>query len=299
MKTIAIVVTYNRCDMLIECLDCLKQSEYPTDILIVDNASIDETKEYVQKFVDNKKIFYENTGRNIGGAGGFNYGLKKAYDMGYDYFWLMDDDTMVYPDSLGKIFDAIKIVGDNFGFISSLGYWTDGSLCKMNHHYISVNWNASKDLLKRSIVPIDIATFVSFFTRRDVVKSIGFPIKEYFIWGDDTEYSLRISRKYPSYLYANSGVLHKMKQNQGAANFSDFTDKERIKRMFFSFRNGCFTYKQQGRKKLLRHVMTGIKEMLKVVKSDKPYKMMKVGVIVKSYVKGIFFFYPKIEVPNN
>lgn len=46
-------------------------------------------------YIDQKTIFYFNTGRNLGGAGGFNFGVRKAYEAGYDYIWLMDDDTIV------------------------------------------------------------------------------------------------------------------------------------------------------------------------------------------------------------
>ena len=80
----AIVVTYNRCELLRECIKHLKKSEYPTDILIVDNASTDGTAQMVSEYVNNTDVFYANTGANIGGAGGFNYGIKRAYEMGYE-----------------------------------------------------------------------------------------------------------------------------------------------------------------------------------------------------------------------
>ena len=69
---VAIVVTYNRLTLLRECLDALLKND--CDILVVDNASTDGTKEAVkQEYVD--KVIYKNTGKNIGGAGGFNFGL--------------------------------------------------------------------------------------------------------------------------------------------------------------------------------------------------------------------------------
>ena len=56
------------------------KSSVECDILIIDNASTDNTKERVGKYIDNKKTFYYNTGENIGGAGGFNLGIKIAYE---------------------------------------------------------------------------------------------------------------------------------------------------------------------------------------------------------------------------
>ena len=98
----AVVVTYNRKELLRECIEALLvQSMNQLDILLIDNASTDGTYEYVEDLVmENDTIYYMNTGSNLGGAGGFHYGLKEAYNRGYDYMWIMDDDTIATPDAL-------------------------------------------------------------------------------------------------------------------------------------------------------------------------------------------------------
>ena len=298
-KIIAVIVTYNRCDLLLECICALKKSIYPVDVLIVDNASTDGTEQRIRFLVEEGKIFYVNTGKNLGGAGGFNFGLKKAYEMGYAFFWLMDDDTIVKPDSLAKLLEAKKIIGNEFGFLSSLAIWKDGTICHMNHHHVAPNWNEKKNLLEKGILQIEIATFVSFFIGRNTVKKLGFPIKEYFIWGDDTEYSLRISAQYPSYLVFNSKVVHKMKENQSASNFADFSDINRINRMFYAFRNGCYTHRCRSVKKLLRYILSGLRLLIKILKTNSPYKLKKIYVFLKGYFIGLLFFHPKKEFPNN
>ena len=297
-EIVSIVVTYNRKELLIECLEALKRSSVKTDILVVDNASTDGTQDAIKSYVDGSRIFYLNTEKNIGGAGGFNYGLKKAFNMGYKYFWLMDDDTIVREDSLNEILNAKNIIGENFGFLSSLAEWTDGALCKMNHHYISPKWNESKNMLKHGLAQIEIATFVSFFTKRDVLTEVGYPIKDFFIWGDDTEFSLRISKKFPCYLVSKSVVLHKMKDNQGSANFESFTDETRINRMFFAFRNGCYTKKTLGYKKTIKYLLTGLRILKRVWLGGNKYKIKKTAIIIKGYVTGLMFFKPVVERPE-
>jgi GT2 family glycosyltransferase len=103
-KTIAgIVVTYNRLALLEECIEALMApTDQSFDILIIDNASTDGTGERMQDYVRNGSIRYFNTGENSGGAGGFNYGIRKAYELGYEYFWLMDDDTIVFIPGKGR-----------------------------------------------------------------------------------------------------------------------------------------------------------------------------------------------------
>lgn len=101
-ETLAIVVTYNRKELLKKCIHhLLNQTIQKLDILIVDNASTDGTGELVQNlYCENERIHYENMGNNLGGAGGFAYGIKWAVMQGYDYLWIMDDDTIPENNAL-------------------------------------------------------------------------------------------------------------------------------------------------------------------------------------------------------
>ena len=78
-KVIAVVVTYNRINLLRQCIEHLQKQSMSCDILIVDNASTDGTDSFMQQ-LENEHIFYYNTGRNLGGAGGFYTGMKYMYD---------------------------------------------------------------------------------------------------------------------------------------------------------------------------------------------------------------------------
>ena len=129
-----IVVTFNRKKMLKECIEALlKQSYDNQEILVIDNASTDGTKDYIKKLIDHKKVFYYNTGKNSGGAGGFNYGVREALKHGYDYLWLMDDDSIAEDkDALKILVEKAAYLKDNFSFLAGLVKWTDGSLCTMN-----------------------------------------------------------------------------------------------------------------------------------------------------------------------
>ncbi|MCM1234208.1 MAG: glycosyltransferase family 2 protein [Ruminococcus flavefaciens] len=292
---VAIVVTYNRKEYLKECIAALKASETPVDILIVDNASSDGTKAAIQYFIDKKTVFYLNTGKNLGGAGGYNLGLKKAYELGYEYFWLMDDDTIVHPDSLTELINAKVELSDNFGFLSSLVLWVDGSGCRMNSPRLALNWIMEASLFEKGIIRLSGASFVSFFLRREVVKEVGLPIKDYFIWGDDSEYSARISETFPCYFVTNSKVTHKMKSNDAPVGLNEMTDLQRIKRMAYSIRNHTCTYKRLGCEPFLKWTCSLIKLFIKVIFSKNPYKIKKMFIIIKSYFNGLIFFNPDIE----
>lgn len=104
----AVVVTYNRKVLLKECINALLQQTLKNIIIsIIDNASTDGTEDFIAEYVDGEKVYYYNTGANIGGAGGFNYGMKIAVnEKKCEYIWIMDDDTIPEPDAAEKLIYA-------------------------------------------------------------------------------------------------------------------------------------------------------------------------------------------------
>lgn len=286
----AVVVTYNRKDLLIECVESLINQTYRTDILVVDNASNDGTEEAISQYVKNNKISYLNTQNNIGGAGGFNIGVKKAYEMGYDYIWLMDDDTIPNEDALEKLMNARDVLDGKFGYLSSVALWTDNTPCLMNLQTISDKLLFRRDLAEKNIYPISNATFVSYFISREIVKKIGLPQKEYFIWSDDTNYCLRINDKDVGYLVLDSIVVHKTKLNRKADIVSDPGDN--FSRYSYAFRNRFNNARIE--KKVPRYLAASVYHLFSVLFFSKNHKMKKMGALLKGVFEG-FVFKPKVE----
>ena len=189
-KVVAVVVTYQRKALLKECVEALLKQEKLSHILIVDNASSDGTKEYVWDLVDGTHVIYQNTGKNLGGAGGFSFGIKEAVKLDCDYVWLMDDDCIVQDNSLSELLVCAERLNGDFGFLSSVVQWTDGSICDMNVQRKSIT-NQITDFSKEG-QSIMLASFVSMLLNVKAVRELGLPIKEFFIWGDDWEYTSRI-----------------------------------------------------------------------------------------------------------
>ncbi len=242
-KVVAVVVTYNRKELLKECIDALLKQEYSNfKILVVDNASTDGTEEYIKEYIEENKIIYINTGANLGGAGGFNYGMKEAYKIGCDFVWIMDDDCIVHKDTLSKLIEADENLNGNYGFLSSKALWKDGDICKMNIPKV----NLIKKVQKWNIPmqKIIMATFVSFFVKSEVVEELGLPISDFFIWADDLEYSRRISKKYKCYLISDSVVTHKSKNNIGSNIAADTSNN--LDRYSYAYRNEFYLYRREN-----------------------------------------------------
>ena len=294
-KTLAIIVTYNRVDLLKECIDALlKQSYKEFDILLVDNASTDHTEQVCKKYcVKHDNIIYQNTGANLGGAGGFHYGLKYGVLHGYDYFWIMDDDTVAYENALEKLFEADSTLNGEYGFLSSEALWLDGSLCKMNMPGME-SYSHYQDycMVQKGLVKIARATFVSFFVKRNVIEEIGLPIKEFFIWCDDIEYTNRICKKYNAYLVCNSKVLHKMQSNVGSDISED--DINRVPRYFYEYRNWSYIARQNGMLWRFYQIYRFWNIMIQIAKSKSKNKGLRFWIVIKGYWCGVWFR-PKAE----
>ena len=296
MKDIAaVIVTYNRKDFLKKCIKALLNQERNErcDILVIDNASTDGSKEEILEYINSNQVIYMNTGANLGGAGGFNYGVKEAIKLGYKYIWLMDDDCIVYQDSLKELLEADKKLNGEYGFLSSVVLWKDGNTCKMNKQKIPNNWFEKEPLLKNSLLSTYYATFVSFFIKREVVEDVGLPIKEFFIWGDDVEYTNRISKKYDCYIVGKSQVLHDTKNNEGSNIARD--EVSRLNRYKFAYRNEMYIAKKNGIKGILRQIAKICLHFARVLAKNKNgHRIKKWSIIIGSSIKGIFFN-PKVE----
>lgn len=327
MRIAAVVVTYNRKDLLLECISGVHgqeelSSDIQLDVIVVDNASADGTEAAVRQLItsrdtvgyisesayengkecfkgDSKKdivgrrIIYFNTGSNLGGAGGFQYGIRKAVELGYDYLWLMDDDCIPSERALAAFIDAmhnLPVRIGPWGFLSSKTLWRDGSICKMNVQRATLTKNV-KDFPDHLIKPVVMASFVSLLVPAAVVKELGLPIKEFFIWTDDWEWTRRISRKYPCYLVTNSVVTHKSKQNIKADIAHETED--RLDRFYYLYRNDVVLYRREGIKGFAYECVRLAGHIVRVIRNS-DHKWKRIKKIIGGTAAGLKF-YPQIE----
>ena len=289
-KVAAVIVTYNRKELLKECIGCiLSQQGYVPDIIVVDNDSSDGTEDALAPYVEAQRVFYFNTGSNLGGAGGFQYGIRKGVELGYQYLWLMDDDCMPKDTALRALLSAAKHHPD-FGFLSSKALWKDGSICKMNVQRAELTKNVTD--FNRKLIPVVMASFVSLFIKTDIVRELGLPIKEFFIWTDDWEFTRRISRKYPCYLVTGSEVVHKSNLNIKADVSSDTPD--RLDRFRYLYRNDVYLYRREGLRGFTYECVRLTFHCVRVLLKSEDHKLKRIQKIVTGTLEGLRF-HPEIE----
>lgn len=283
LRVAAVVVTYNRLPLLQQCLRALAaQSAHLEAIWLIDNASTDGTQTAVQA-MHLENLVYRNTGKNLGGAGGFAYGVKKAAMAGYDALWLMDDDTIPEPEALQNLLECDRKLEGKYGWLSSRALAPDGTDQPMNRQrktpYTDVEGYTENQ------VPAVMASFVSLFLRTDIVKKFGIPIADFFIWSDDWEYTRRISKELPCYVASESRVVHAMK-NPGTVNIA--TDvPARWERYRYFYRNDVVLYRREGIRGWLWLLAKDLWHTVQVVLDSRGSRCARISIIWKGFAEGV------------
>lgn len=290
-RTAAVVVTYNRKDLLRLCITkLLGQADVFCDVIVIDNASTDGTAEMIRTEFDKPEVIYINTGKNLGGAGGFEYGTEKAVRMGYEYIWLMDDDTLPEESALAALFSADKKLHGQWGFLSSVAYWTDGSICRMNIQKKGIFRHIGQKEYAMETAPVKMCSFVSLLVKSEVIREVGLPIGAYFIWTDDYEFTGRISRKYPCYMVPESRVIHAMKRHTRVDFASD--DASRIERYRCIYRNDVHCYRQYGPAGWAYILLKDIYTVIHILKDARGTRLERIRIVWQGFGDGLRFSPP-------
>ncbi|MBX7445431.1 MULTISPECIES: glycosyltransferase [unclassified Arthrobacter] len=238
-KVAAVVVTYNRVNKLGRVLDSILAQSRSVDMLVVvDNASSDSTANLLAAYKEDSRVEVVRLETNTGGAGGFAAGMERAYELGADWAWIMDDDCYTGETALEALLSghaaAEAELGRPIPYSCSLVRYTDGSICEMNNPGTAWDWGRLIAKGQNSVI-ITNCSFVSVLIPRRSIAKYGLPLVEYFIWFDDMEYTLRISAEGPGIQVLDSCVVHDMPDNRGV-NFGD-VNFDNAWKFFYGARN--------------------------------------------------------------
>jgi len=200
-KVIAIIVTFKRKQLLEKVISAIVlQDTKPDELLVIDNNSNDGTAELVSSFATNSSltITYYNTGANLGGAGGFKYGMQKASERSPDYIWLMDDDLVPEKDCLENLLSS---AGQN-KICQPLRMNLDGSCAEYSPTVYDLKSpfilrpkkETALDRFKETAsedIPLHGIPFEGPLIPGKLISEIGFPDDRFFIFYDDLDYSIR------------------------------------------------------------------------------------------------------------
>lgn len=228
MMIVAVVVTYNRKQRLLECMDALLGQTRPLDkIILIDNASTDGTPDLLKEkgYLDSGRLDYVRLPENTGGGGGFSFGIQRGCDAGYDWLWLMDDDAVPNKDALLTLLSSPHAEDAETGAL--LCSVRDGDLqlearstgaitrCEQvfNNRLLTI------EEFDQSFLRVTTYPLLGVLVRTRVVLEVGNLRPEFFFQADDLDFTMRIAGKYKMWVVRDSILVHQVQKEQFASRY--------------------------------------------------------------------------------
>jgi len=287
----AVIVTYNRLSLLKECLLAVHNQTRKLDqVIVVNNGSTDGTTEWLKSKTD---IYIINQ-ENCGGAGGFNTGVKFAYENGADWVWVMDDDVKAEKNCLEELLKyshvslclhPARICSDGVDYI-----WGEFLDLKNYKKYVLSDF----EVKNKDIYFVNVGCFEGMLINSKIIAKIGFPDTRFFIAGDDTIYG------YLANQFTNVCCIKTAKMIRAKKSTDQFVSPMYFYYLYRNFHlyeeyNNKLTGEGFSRITKFKYVLTGIVVIAKLI--IKPYTFINKINVVKAILKA--FFHSKLKMTNS
>ncbi|SDB72911.1 glycosyltransferase family 2 protein [Belnapia rosea] len=299
-RVCAVVLTYNRRELLDECLRSIAAQSHVCDrVIVVDNASTDGTAEMLAECW-RSKVDAHVLEQNIGAAGGFNLGMRLAYRTGADYIWVMDDDVMPEPDALEKLLAAASVLASRNiapSFLTSILRSPVGHLTnvpEIDRHTNPLQYENWPDLLDHKLVPVIRAALASNLLPRSTLEQYGLPIADMFIWGEDTEFTLRVAQDRPGFIVGDSRAVH-VRQLAGVLDIRTERNPARVAYHFYRIRNDVFLKRRfEGPRAVARLIRRQVKLAVQLCQAQ---EFARARIVLRGVLAGLSFN-PSVEAAD-
>ena len=254
-----IVLNWNGWPDTLECLESLMRLEYPSfEVVVCDNASTDGSATRIQQWMDNalcvlptssemaqfsvpamtKSAFHledESTeaslqkGRvrliqnpsNLGFAAGNNTGLRDALARGFEYFWVLNADTVVEPDALDRLVARLRaeegagICGSLLCYYAAPDVIQEAGGCQ-SYPLLGVSRRLAGDKKRSAAHPwtkfekqLGYVSGASCLVSRAFLEKIGLMSEDYFLYCEEIDWATRGRGRFSLALAHDSIVYHK------------------------------------------------------------------------------------------
>ncbi|MGD0962237.1 MAG: glycosyltransferase family 2 protein [Methylomonas sp.] len=171
-----IIVTYNGAHWVENCFGSLAKSTTPVKVLAIDNASTDGTAEKIRQLFPDVELIASQINLGFGKAN--NIGFLKALEHGADYFFLLNQDAWIEPDTIEQLVQVSQ-ARPEFGILSPLHLNGNGTGLDANFE-ANVNYyicpNIISDTFLKNIKSVYATKFVNaaaWLVTVDCIKKVG------------------------------------------------------------------------------------------------------------------------------
>lgn len=221
LKVSCIIVTYNGMKWIEKCLSTIQEDKIDLEIIVIDNNSTDNTVQFIRSNFPHVKLFPQKN--NLGFAAANNLGYEKALENESQFIYLLNQDTISYPDTIVKLIESYKQQGANTGFMSPIHLNDEGSkLDIMFERCIGASScpNIISDLLlnkRKKTYEIKFVNAASWLLSVNTIEEIGglFSLA-FFHYGEDDNFVTRLRYfGFKNYIRTDLHIHHCREERQG------------------------------------------------------------------------------------
>lgn len=189
-RVATVIVTYNGRQWIDRCVQSLLRSDYPTDIIVVDNCSTDRTVTILRH--DYPAVILIENRENSGFGQANNIGMCEAMRLNADYVFLMNQDAWVNPDTIGRLVEA-AVTHSDYGIISPVHFNGNGDALDTGFaHYASLESPEQLSHCTDDLVELPFVNAAFWLIPIEVVRQVGGFDPFFFYCGEDVNYTHRI-----------------------------------------------------------------------------------------------------------
>jgi rhamnopyranosyl-N-acetylglucosaminyl-diphospho-decaprenol beta-1,3/1,4-galactofuranosyltransferase len=191
-RVVAVVVSYRRHDQLATLLGALEQQSVALErIIVVDNDGTRETANVIQQ---HPIVEHINGRKNLGGAGGFAYGMLHALAEGADLVWVMDDDGCpASDDTLAGLIAGLR--SRNWDAASPLVVDAEDPAKLAFPLRVGLKFlSRTASVRSRGVIPRFAHLFNGLLISSDALMRVGVPDMRLAIRGDEVDFMHRMRR---------------------------------------------------------------------------------------------------------
>ena len=250
MKIAVVVVTYNRLDKIKRALSAYEQQKtHFDDLIVVDNKSTDGTREFLSEWRGQSGVSQRHVilmDQNMGSSAGFHDGCEYALSLGPDWIFIADDDAYLADDAVSIFKDfAEKDRESRLSAVCASVLRLNGEYAyvhrknfKMKYGFLPRFSNCGQKEYDKDYFHLDIFSYVGTFMKADCLRRAGLCNRDFFIYYDDTEHSVRMKK------YGDIICIPRMKiyHDDGADTERKTSEAPVTWRNYYAVRNVVFFY---------------------------------------------------------
>ncbi|MHC1776989.1 MAG: glycosyltransferase family 2 protein [Lentimicrobium sp.] len=203
-KVVAITLNYNHSEITLNCINSLIRSDYSNLVVIaIDNGSEPDDYNLLSKGNKSDKVIIERIEKNIGYVGGVNTGLAIAQKTDAAYILVMNNDTRIDSKAISNLVE-VAMKHQNLAIVSGKVYNMDepetlqyiGQKCinhnKFDYPAIVKNMREVDEGQYDQEMEMGMLDDIYWLIPRLIFDKIGFYSTDFFLYGEQNDYALRV-----------------------------------------------------------------------------------------------------------